>query len=88
MLEKGIDKYSPEIGVSFIECMKQVSHKGESCFKHTYTYTIARLNDLFSSAPAYHRIPAEYKIKNQEIRAGLDKLISVLNNNIVNVKRY
>ena len=86
MLEKGIDKYSPEIGVSFIECMKQVSHKGESCFKHTYTYTIARLNDLFSSAPAYHRIPAEYKIKNQEIRAGLDKLISVLNNNNYSVR--
>ncbi len=78
MLEKGISMYSAEVGSSFIESMREVSHKGKCCFEQTYSRTVARLNSLLSDMPAYDRLSVDYAIKHDELKTGLDKLLRVL----------
>lgn len=78
MLENGISSYSAAVGSSFIDCMKTVSHKEQSCFEQTYTRTVTRLNSLLSDNPMHTRITVDYTIKHDELRSGLDKLLQVL----------
>ena len=78
MHENGISIYSAAVGSSFVECMNTVSKKGRSCFEQTYTHTVARLNSLLAEDPMHTRITADYTIKHDELRSGLDQLLHVL----------